>query len=424
MLWSISHYYGYQALLYFIELGGVIIVAAAAFTLARMNQTNELTAMLASGVNLHRVVWPIILCAIALGGLIILDQELIIPHPSVRPHLARSRDEPPGKRKFSVDLIADGARSIWNAPLFKPDQETMHQPVVLLRDEEYRPLSRIVGKSARPGRLDGEAGWVFQNAALGRITHEGVPWPRTPSHERVWSQIAPQQLLERAKKVAREAGVDPPPDGEITSVEYLPSVTDRTYNMVLRADRIDLDPFQAGKPRGGRIANPRFSFSAEGGIPLGTFQADSAVWHAGEEDGAYWELINGRLFYPSDLTTDYLVLRQSSRWVNYMSTAELTRLLRVEQVGGKAALLVRHTRFIDPINNLIMLLLGLPFILSRERTIKASASGCLLVVCLFYLCVYACRYVDVPPQWASLLPWLPILVFGPAAAVMYDSVKT
>ena len=63
---QIVTYYRYQSLVYFRDLGWLIIVAAAAFTLAWMNHTNELTAMLASGVSLHRVLLPIIVCAIGL----------------------------------------------------------------------------------------------------------------------------------------------------------------------------------------------------------------------------------------------------------------------------------------------------------------------------------------------------------------------
>ena len=85
------------------------------------------------------------------------------------------------------------------------------------------------------------------------------------------------------------------------------------------------------------------------------------------------------------------------------------------------ALLTKHIRFADPINNLVMLLLGLPFILSRQRNIKASAGLCLLMVGAFYAFVYVCRYTGLSPTLAA---WLPAMLFGPVAVVMLDSVKT
>ena len=84
-------------------------------------------------------------------------------------------------------------------------------------------------------------------------------------------------------------------------------------------------------------------------------------------------------------------------------------------------MLTLHIRVANPINNLVMLLLGLPFILSRLRNIKASAFLCLAVVGAFYVFVYFCRYLDIPPVWSA---WLPTLVFGPVAVVMLDSIKT
>ncbi len=70
LIGDIVNYYGYQSIAYVTELGGVIIVSAATFSLARMNHTNELTAMLASGVSLRRVVAPIVACSMAMGALL------------------------------------------------------------------------------------------------------------------------------------------------------------------------------------------------------------------------------------------------------------------------------------------------------------------------------------------------------------------
>jgi len=87
----------------------------------------------------------------------------------------------------------------------------------------------------------------------------------------------------------------------------------------------------------------------------------------------------------------------------------------------RRALLIKHIRFADPINNLVMLLLGLPFILSRQRNIKASAGLCLLMVGAFYAFVHVCRYTGLSPTLAA---WLPAMLFGPVSVVMLDSVKT
>ena len=133
----------------------------------------------------------------------------------------------------------------------------------------------------------------------------------------------------------------------------------------------------------------------------------------------------GSLLFDSDLTGEELALRQNSGWMDYMSTSELSRLLRTGKAPDATAInLTKHVRFTAPFANLIMLLVGLPFILSRERNIKASATLCLTMVGVFYVFMFFCRYLGGYGLSSVVAAWLPILVFGPIAALMLDSVKT
>jgi len=415
---QICSYYSYQSLMYFTELGGIIIVASAAFSLARMNHTNELTAMLASGVSLHRVIWPITICAALMCGLIVADQELVIPR--VADKLVRSRDEVPGTRQFTLYLVMDGNGGVWYTRTFKPSEELMESPVLIVRDDHYRPLASISGRQALAGTLGKEKGWMVFDAAFLRINTRGEAWPNLPDVKKVWTHVGPQKLLElAAARYKQDHTQDLPPDfsGTVFDVQ----ARDNHYGLTIEAERFMPDPPAEDQPRGGRLENPRFTFRTEDGTLLGTFLAQSARWN-GERIEGRWELTGGALFRPSDLTTEYLLLRQSGRWLSLMSTKDLTDLLKLNRVPDRQmASLTRNLRFTDPLNNLVMLLLGLPFILSRERAIKASATLCLLIVGAFYLFIYVCRYTGLPPEWSA---WLPILVFGPIAVVMVDAVKT
>ena len=105
-----------------------------------------------------------------------------------------------------------------------------------------------------------------------------------------------------------------------------------------------------------------------------------------------------------------------------MSTAQLTDVIHSGRIPNRdAAVLAKHIRFADPINNLLLLLLGLPFILSRERNIKASAGLSVLMVGSYFAFIHICRLVGLPPILGAFLP---ILLFGTVASVMLDAVKT
>jgi hypothetical protein len=257
----------------------------------------------------------------------------------------------------------------------------------------------------------------MSNARLVRAGAAATSWHNTPDTGQVWTSRGPESILRRAGEDAAAADV---------WVEKV-RVTDPRYGLIIEASKLLPDPPNPEAPRGGTLIDPRFTFRAEAGDgkvkTLGEFRADRAAWHVGEDGRGYWRLEEGRLALRSDLTPQDLVLRRTRRWLQYMSISQLTDLLKLPHVPNReAARLTRHIRVTEPVNNLVMLLLGLPFILSRERNIKAAAGLCLLLVLTFYAFVHMCRNISgLPPEWAA---WLPILLFGPVAVVMFDSVKT
>ncbi len=438
----IAGYYVYQSLMYFSELGGTVIVAAAAFTMARMNHTNELTAMLASGVSLHRVIMPMVVSAILLGGLITIDREVLIPANTE--HLLRSRDEAREVKKFPIYTAPDSTSNIWWSPIYDPSTRTMDAPMIVIR-EAQKPLGTVttVGGTASQSKFkrrsgQGLGGWDILNASLTLTAQGRQPWHNTPTAEKIYTQIGPDQLLESAKRLARQANIAVPPN--IGWVSGLPAAVDDVYGMTLTTrcpnDRQELvlDNYKPGKSRGGRLTEPVFTYSIridrDGGAKsttrvIGIFHARYATWvpaAPAKGQDSHWQLDGGKLFIPSDLTNEDLTLRQSSRWLELMSINTISRLLKRGKVPDRdAAILAKHVRFADPLNNLIMLLLALPFILSRERNIKASAGLSVLMTGAYFAFIHITRVVGLPPMLAAFLP---IVLFGTVAAVMLDSIKT
>ena len=458
LLSVIGRYYAYQSLMYFAELGGVIIVVAAAFTLARMNHSNELTAMLASGVSLHRVIVPMIVSAMLMGGLIILDRELVIP-PNAE-HLVRNRDEATEIRRFAIALTPDGNGTVWWSSLFDPPSRTMTGPILALRGADHKRLASVVsngeGREGTFRQADGTElkGWDITDASLARAGQDQGPgpgpvrvkgaWENTPTCRRIYtSRLSPSALLDKAKAVARQSGIAVPSDDQIPSVSGIPPAFDPQYGLTVTTqcpadqDELVLGPMpkDKDKSRGGRLNQPVFTFAldpppAAGGPHdkpqhriLGIFYARSATWQPGESPNkSHWLLEDGRFFYPTDLRAKELALRHSSKWLDLMSTSQLTDMIHSGRLPNReAAVLAKHIRFADPINNLLLLLLAMPFILSRERNIKASAGLSVLMVGSYFAFIHICRLVGLPPIMAAFLP---ILLFGTVAAVMMDSVKT
>ena len=407
---DIWEYYTVQSLVYFTELGGLIIVASAGFSLVRMNRTNELTAMLASGVSLHRVVLPIIICSMLMGGLIILDQELMVPrfaHILIRDHDdVGSR----ARKDFRVPVMTDSNNTGWYSKRYSSADRMMYRPAVTLRTEDSVPIGRAAttkGGKAYYDKLGEVDGWHISYANLAMLDlKSGATWPTAPTTEKIRTRLTPKAISAR---------LSPGSPGQGPS--RIDRLADPRCGLLLSAAEY--------RSRTGQLVKPRFVFSDDSERVMGVIYAPLATWTPSveiPEFKGYWKLDRGVLFIPSDMDPEALVLRQSAKWISFMSTYELTQLLQFDSIPGeRSAVLVLHTRVANPINNLVMLLLGLPFILSRQRNIKQSVALNILVVGAFYVFIYGCRYMEIPPIWAA---WLPVMVFGPVAVLMFDSVKT
>jgi len=144
-------YYGAQAALFFRDFAGMITVVAAAFSLGKMTRSNELTAVLASGVSLKRVIAPIIFLAIFLTGVLIIDQEVIIPGLSDK--LVRRKDDIAGTKKMAFWFLLDGQGSLVSAPNFISASGTLVSPTIITRTKiektfVYEVTGRITADSA------------------------------------------------------------------------------------------------------------------------------------------------------------------------------------------------------------------------------------------------------------------------------------
>lgn len=141
---NIFTYYCLNSLLYFRDFAGMITVVAAAFSFGKMVRSNELVAVMASGVSLKRTIGPVIILALLLTGVLVIDQEFIIP--PLADKLVRSHDDIPGQESYDVRFISDGNGSLIFSKKFEVETATLYNPTILLRLPSSPGIWEVTGQ--------------------------------------------------------------------------------------------------------------------------------------------------------------------------------------------------------------------------------------------------------------------------------------
>lgn len=137
--------------------------------------------------------------------------------------------------------------------------------------------------------------------------------------------------------------------------------------------------------------------------------------------------------WKTNLGPNEIALYKRSNSVEFLSTRQIDTLLEHPRNYGTVPLLrVKHWRFVQPLTNVLLLLLAIPCILTREpNALKATATKTVLVTgaCLALVFV-SHQFAGRPPVrewtwfWPALMLWLPIFVFAPLAAWNLERLKT
>ena len=321
---SILTFYGAQVALYFKEFAGFIIVIAAVFSLSRMTKNNELTAIMASGVSLKRVIAPIVVVTILLSGLQIIDQEMIIP--KLKKHLVRSHDDMPGDRTYQVRFMSDINKSlIYSNEYIEKEEKFIHPNIVIIENNEQ-------GEPTTKGIITADTA-VYNN--------DTKQW-------------------------------------DLTNGKFLKKT----------------DP--------GRITE--------------------------EESASRIKDVNS---YKNDIKPEDIPIRMSSDTLTLLSSKELTRLAQQEtQSRDKADLYAqKHFRFIDPLINILMLMISLPVLVCRDpKGMKSAILVSFLLTIMCWIILFACHMLAGEVIFGKIQPalwaWIPILLFTPIATLQIDAMKT
>jgi lipopolysaccharide export system permease protein len=179
----------------------------------------------------------------------------------------------------------------------------------------------------------------------------------------------------------------------------------------LIADNAFFQPKSAGRPSGYLLRGvrqpvdivQRASVSLDGRPVL--FSPRDTPWLKPDE-----------CFVASVVTFEQLAV--GGAWRQYLSSTELIAGLRGQTIEpGADVRLTIHARFVQPLLDLSLVLLGIPLVLSRAgRNIFLAAGiggalvGTMMIVALACHAVGANYLLD-----ATLAAWLPLLIFGPFA---------
>jgi lipopolysaccharide export system permease protein len=138
--------------------------------------------------------------------------------------------------------------------------------------------------------------------------------------------------------------------------------------------------------------------------------------------------------WKSSIDPEEIKLYKKADYVDLLSTGRINQLLARPKSYGTANLLrVKHARFTQPLMNVILLLLAIPCVLTREPGhLKAAATKCLILTGIGMGSIFIAQQIAAAPapdlrmaaQWPALMAWVPIFLFGPLAVFLLDRVKT
>lgn len=170
ILVNICTFYAVQTTVYFRDFAGIITVVAAVFSLSKMTRQNELTAVMASGVSLKRVIMPIIAMSLILSGLLIIDQEIIIPR--LASLIVRDQDEVRQSKLYSIECLIDQAGSVMYAKSYDEENQELTNPVIILRRHKEGDIWQTTGwiKADKAVYNDESGVWEFQSETLNEQT--------------------------------------------------------------------------------------------------------------------------------------------------------------------------------------------------------------------------------------------------------------
>lgn len=147
-LFSIVDYYAPLLILAFVFFVGLLVTGAMGFTLVSFERNRELVALTAAGISLYRAAAPILVAGIAIIAMILPIQELLIPPLADKIARGPSQVKHRTFKSFPITFARDNRGNLLTAGRFDPEQQTLDNVSVLLRNDQGLARGKILADTA------------------------------------------------------------------------------------------------------------------------------------------------------------------------------------------------------------------------------------------------------------------------------------
>ena len=318
-VWTIADYYGPTMVLLYVFFSGLVVVAAMGFAFSSLARSRELTAMVSSGISLHRVAAPVVVVACLFSSLTLLAQEFLVPSMAYKLTRSKSQLGKESNRSFEVRYAVDSKGNLLSAAQFEAQ---LIQPM-------------LTGVT------------ILERDSLGRATR------RISAEQAFWS-----------------------------------------------------DAYTGWELVGGYAIRPE-SGEPSTSLSLDTNQAQPVD------------------FFATDLSPKVLFAHQAGLYPRLLSFADLRDLAANPAVDAGPLRRIMHGRFSLLVLNVLVLVIGLPFFLSREPTnmLRQGVTAAAVSLAAWALCMFVpeAAAVSMNPVASA---WLPVVILLPISAVGLQMIRS
>ncbi len=389
----------------FLEFLPMVTLMAGMFTVAMIAKNNELVPMMASGISLYRVTSLILVCSVIVMFAMFAMQEWYVP--TFADIIAEASDKPRNKARGMQELKIDGSRhNIVHYRSFDPVEEAMLD--VTIQQWETDPTKEIYSETRR---IFAEKATIGDAQIL--TTNDGK---RFYGFEH---SLSDNEILMKIDDIYRLINKD--------DIESYEPVTLKNGS-VIEGSEINLESsdvlFRNGavamvisRDRRKSIENTKTWILQKG--------TNLDYVRMARDDRPPWQFPFNHysMAFPTDLKVRDLKFRRTEpRFKTFGALMEL-----IERYPAYDSWKVElYRRITLPLTNLILLLVGLPFVMRADKkSVFVSLGICILIFLCFFVLSFICHdlgeHKHMPPALAVALP---LIVFTTIGVYKFDAMRT